>query len=137
MGPKKIKIRQLSHHDIPQIQGISKDIWEGDDYIPDVIDKWLNDPNGHPFGLFHELNPKVDADQKLSEPELIAFGRVKFLNPQRAWLEGGRVKARYQKQGIGKILTEYAMNYAIQKGWVANPAAEWQQLGPVEGESFD
>ncbi|MHA1522272.1 MAG: GNAT family N-acetyltransferase [Promethearchaeota archaeon] len=120
MDLKKIKIRKLTQHDIPQIQGISKDIWEGDDYIPDVIDKWLNDSNGHPFGLFHEWSPKVNADQKLSKPELIAFGRVKFLNPQRAWLEGGRVKTSYQKQGIGKILTDYAMNYAIQKGvdWI-------------------
>ncbi|TFH30221.1 MAG: GNAT family N-acetyltransferase [Promethearchaeota archaeon] len=113
-----MEFRKLSHHDIPQIQEISKDIWEGDDYIPDVIDIWLNDSDGYAFGLFHESNP--NGNQKFSEPELIAFGRVKFLNLQRAWLEGGRVKASYQKQGLGTKLTEYAINYAIQKGvdWI-------------------
>ena len=41
------------------------------------------------------------------------------------------------KRDFNYVGRRLALNYAIQKGWVANPAAEWQQLGPVEGESFD
>jgi len=33
-----------------------------------------------------------------------------------AWLEGGRVKITHQKQGIGRDLMKYAIDYAIQAG---------------------
>ncbi len=39
----KLYFRDLTKNDIPAILDISKDIWEGDDYIPDVIERWLNE----------------------------------------------------------------------------------------------
>ena len=102
----KLYFRDLTNKDIPAILDISKDIWEGDDYIPDVIERWLNEKGNMAYGVFLEEEMK----------ELIGFGRVKMFSNGVAWLEGGRVKITHQKQGIGRDLMKYAIDYAIQSG---------------------
>ncbi len=102
----KLYFRDLTKNDIPAILDISKDIWEGDDYIPDVIERWLNDKDNLAYGVFLEEEMK----------ELIGLGRVKMFPNGVAWLEGGRVKITHQKQGIGRDLMKYAIDYAIQAG---------------------
>ncbi len=102
----KLFFRDLTEKDIPAILNISKDIWEGDDYIPDVIERWLNEDGNLAYGAFLEKEMK----------ELIGLGRVKMFSNGVAWLEGGRVKTSHQKQGIGRDLMKYAIDYAIQAG---------------------
>jgi len=102
----KLYFRDLTKKDIPAILNISKDIWEGDDYIPDVIERWLNEKGNLAYGAFLEEEMK----------ELIGLGRVKMFSNGIAWLEGGRVKITHQKQGIGRDLMKYAIDYAIQAG---------------------
>lgn len=102
----KLYFRTLQKRDIPAIIDISKDIWEGDDYIPFVINDWLDDQESLNYGVFTDP----------SKHNLIGFGRVKIFNENLAWLEGGRVKSTFQKQGIGKELMGYAINYAKQIG---------------------
>ena len=102
----KLYFRDLTKKDIPAILDISKDIWEGDDYIPDVIERWLNEKDNLAYGAFLEEEMK----------ELIGLGRVKMFPNGVAWLEGGRVKITHQKQGIGRDLMKYAIDYAIQVG---------------------
>ena len=41
----KLYFRELTFEDIPEILEISKDIWEGDDYIPHVIENWMKYEN--------------------------------------------------------------------------------------------
>jgi len=102
----KLFFRDLTNKDIPAILDISKDIWEGDDYIPDVIERWLNEKDNLAYGAFLEEEMK----------ELIGLGRVKMFPNGVAWLEGGRVKITHQKQGIGRDLMKYAIDYAIKAG---------------------
>jgi len=102
----KLFFRDLTEKDIPAILNISKDIWEGDDYIPDVIERWLNEDGNLAYGAFLEEEMK----------ELIGLGRVKMFSNGVAWLEGGRVKIIHQKKGIGRDLMKYAIDYAIQAG---------------------
>ncbi len=102
----KLFFRDLTEKDIPAILDISKDIWEGDDYIPDVIERWLNEDDKLVYGAFLEEEMK----------ELIGLGRVKMFSNGVAWLEGGRVKITHQKKGIGRDLMKYAIDYAIQAG---------------------
>jgi len=102
----KLYFRDLTKKDIPAILDISKEIWEGDDYIPDVIERWLNDKDNLAYGGFLEEEMK----------ELIGLGRVKMFPNGVAWLEGGRVKITHQKQGIGRDLMKYAIDYSIQVG---------------------
>ncbi len=100
----KLFFRDLTEKDIPAILDISKDIWGGDDYIPDVIERWLNEKGNLAYGAF------LDETKQ----ELIGLGRVKMFPNGVAWLEGGRVRITHQKQGIGRILMKYAIDYAIQ-----------------------
>jgi GNAT superfamily N-acetyltransferase len=102
----KLYFRNLTDKDIPAILDISKDIWEGDDYIPDVIERWLNEKDHLTYGTF------IDEEMK----ELVGFGRVKMFSNGVAWLEGGRVKASHQKKGIGRVQLKYAIDYAIKAG---------------------
>jgi len=41
----KVYFRELRNEDIPAIKDISKEIWGGEDYVPHVIQKWLQDKN--------------------------------------------------------------------------------------------
>jgi len=102
----KVYFRELTIDDIPAIKDISKDIWEGNDYIPQVIHEWLQEKNCMNYGTF------ID-EQKT---EMIGFGRVKLYNDDIAWLEGGRIKVSYQKQGIGRKQLKYAIDYSSKVG---------------------
>jgi len=102
----KVYFRELSTDDIPAIKEISKDIWEGDDYVPNIITRWLEDDSCLNYGGF--------ANNKMTD--MIGFGRVKFFPNGIAWLEGGRVKSSEQKKGIGRELMRYAIDYARTYG---------------------
>lgn len=102
----KVYFRELTLKDIPAVKDISKDIWEGDDYVPYVIQEWLQEKNCMNYGTFLDEN----------KTDLIGFGRVKLYNKDIAWLEGGRIKVSYQGQGIGKLQLNYAIEYAKKIG---------------------
>ncbi|MFX0033014.1 MAG: GNAT family N-acetyltransferase [Candidatus Hermodarchaeota archaeon] len=98
--------RELDYDDIPQILEITKDIWEGEDYIPNIIEPWLKDTNCMNYGGFKDK----------AKTQLIGFGRVKIFPSRMAWLQGGRVKVDLQKKGVGKALMKYAIDYAKKVG---------------------
>ncbi|MFW9772463.1 MAG: GNAT family N-acetyltransferase [Promethearchaeota archaeon] len=98
--------RELKDDDIPQILDITKDLWEGEDYVPNVIKQWLRDTDCLNYGGFKDKATTL----------LIGFGRVKIFPNKTAWLEGGRVKVDLQKKGIGKALMKYAIDYAKKFG---------------------
>jgi len=102
----QLYFRELNTKDIPSIKEISKDIWEGDDYVPEVIERWLKDKECMNYGTF------TDEEKK----DLIGFGRVKFFPNGVAWLEGGRVKVTHQKKGVGREQLKYAIEYARKSG---------------------
>jgi GNAT superfamily N-acetyltransferase len=98
--------RKLKKNDIPQILEISKEIWEGEDYIPNVIEAWLGENESYNYGAF--------LDKEMNN--LVGFGRVKILSKSLVWLEGGRVKISHQKKGIGEKLMKHALEYAKKIG---------------------
>ncbi|MFX0041945.1 MAG: GNAT family N-acetyltransferase [Candidatus Hodarchaeota archaeon] len=118
----KIYFRELKSDDIPAIREICKDIWEGHDYVPHVIEEWLDDKDSLNYGAF------IDESKK----ELVAFNRVKLYNNELAWFEGGRVKLSYQKQGIGKKLANYGINHANKLNVkIAQYATSSKNLGSI------
>lgn len=98
--------RKLKNSDIPKINEISQEIWEGEDYVPSVINNWLKQKDCLNYGAFDNID----------KTNLIGFGRVKYYPNGVAWLEGGRVKPSYQQRGIGKQLIQYALNEARKAG---------------------
>lgn len=95
-----LKIRQVLPSDRNDILDISKNIWDGHDYLPSVIDKWLSDPKRHVCG--------VETDGKL-----VAIASVLLIEAGKTgWMEGLRVHPDYRKRGYAEALTEHV----IEKG---------------------
>jgi GNAT superfamily N-acetyltransferase len=106
---ENVKIRRLTREDIPAIRHLTKDIWDGEDYIPHVIDKWLAIPQSHLLGFFL-------SDPNLNGKEILAaFGRISANDQGLAWIDGGRVDPAYQKSGLGKLMLSHFLNLA--KAW--------------------
>ena len=75
---------------------------EGDDYLPEVFEEWINDRNGLFAGLWqHNV--------------LTAFGRMKFITPQDAWLEGLRKDQDLKIKGVGEKLARYCLEKLSKK----------------------
>jgi GNAT superfamily N-acetyltransferase len=82
--------------DTPDVLELTRTIWEGSDYVPEVWAEWLEDYNGtlavaqygkHVVGLY-----------KLSR-----------LSPGEWWLQGLRVHPDYERRGIASRLHDYLL----------------------------
>ena len=91
-----IEIRRAEKTDQAAILAISAQIWGGMDYVPFVIDKWLQPELG--ILWVAEWNGVIAG-----------FSRMTFLSGNRCWLEGIRVDPAMRGKGIGKALTHFQM----------------------------
>jgi GNAT superfamily N-acetyltransferase len=101
--PGQFELRLARPEDRERMLAISAQIWEGDDYVPAVVDGWLADPQS---GLIVALLGGV----------LVAFAHLRWLLPGYAWLEGLRSDPEYRNQGAGRALTDYLIHWAAQAG---------------------
>ncbi len=91
MDTTDFTFRRLAEADRADILAISAKVWDGDDYLPASLDDWLSDGEGVFNGCF------VDD-------RLIGFGRVGFIAPGHAWLEGLRKDLDCGLRGVGRAL---------------------------------
>jgi len=98
-----VTIRTARLADRERILAISSQIWEGDDYVPHVIDEWLRMRDSEV--AVADLNGSV-----------IAFARTVNLTPGYVWIEGIRTDTAAQGHGAGKALTEYFIEKAVREG---------------------
>ncbi len=95
---KKLKmIKEISLSDKQRVLEISANIWEGDDYISQVFDDWVNDD-----GLFVGL---------WEDNILVGFGKLSYLTPTDIWLEGLRKDEKSGVKQVGEKLSEYYYNH--------------------------
>ncbi len=94
-----MQIRPAKHTDRKEILEICSEVWEGHDYVPRVLDRWLEDAKGQLWVV--EMGGKV-----------VAFGRHSLLGPGEAWLEGARVKKEYRGKGIASNLLDHFLDLA-------------------------
>ena len=99
----KLAVRPLAARDRPRVMEISSQIWDGEDYVPEVFDHWLAEPDGEAAGVF--LNG-----------HLIAFAHRTWLHPGIAWFEGIRADAAFRGHGAGRALTEHFIDGARRDG---------------------
>jgi GNAT superfamily N-acetyltransferase len=99
----EVTIRTARLADRVRILAISSQIWEGDDYVPQIIDEWLR---------------MRDSEVAVAElgGTVIAFARAVNLTPGYVWLEGIRTDTASQGHGAGKALTEYFIEKATREG---------------------
>ena len=97
-----IVFRKLTHEDYDDIVDISKDIWDGGDYLPSVFHKWVDDKGFFLGG--------VDIENK----KVVAVAKLSILYDGSGWLEGLRVHKNYRGQKLGKRITEEILIIATE-----------------------
>lgn len=92
-------IRPARSSDREQAFAISAQIWDGDDYIPEVWEAWLADPGGQ-FAVA-TLRGRVAGFAKLTQ-----YG------PGEWWLQGLRVDPKYRGRGVARALHDRLIELA-------------------------
>ncbi len=98
-----LTLRRATTADKPRILEIAAQIWEGNDYVPHVIDEWL-------------ASEQDEVTVALSDDKIIAFARFAWILPHYAWFEGIRTDPEYRGGGAGKAITRYFLEKAHREG---------------------
>ena len=95
--------RPAIERDLEEIKEFCKTIWDGHDYVPDVIDDWLHDPKG----IFAVAEYQGRA---------IACSKITWLAEGQWWLEGFRVDPNYQGLKVGSRIHHYVDQWWLEHG---------------------
>jgi ribosomal protein S18 acetylase RimI-like enzyme len=98
-----IVCRLAIHADTPDVIELTKTIWEGHDYVPEVWEEWLADKQGRL--LVAEHKGKVLGISKLSR-----------LSHEDWWMQGLRVHPQYEGLGIASQLTDATVQAWLEIG---------------------
>jgi len=95
-----ISVREAGWKDKEEILAISQKIWEGEDYVPVVLEGWLSQGGL----LVAELSGKV-----------VGFAKVTELSPGEFWFEGLRVDPAHQGKGVAKALAQAQLEWTLSR----------------------
>jgi GNAT superfamily N-acetyltransferase len=84
------------------VEEIAAGVWDGNDYMPAVFDRWVSDP-GASFQAA-ELDGLV-----------VALHRLRPIGDHLAWYEGLRVDSAYRRRGIARAMLRAAIDEARQR----------------------
>jgi len=87
-------IRPMRAADKPAILDIASRTWDGGDYLPWVFDDWLADADG-------------EFVTALLDGRVAGCGKLTFLTPRDAWLEGLRKHPDVTTGGLAEAVTRY------------------------------
>lgn len=99
----EVEVRPARPEDKEDVVAFCEDIWEGDDYVPDVWDEWLADPNGQTFVA-------------VIDDKAVAVDRTAILSGHEVWWQGLRVDPDYRGRGIVSALDQHMYRYAREAG---------------------
>ena len=100
---QQVVCRPALERDLPDIREFCKTIWHGHDYVPDVMEDWLRDPQG------------VFAVAEY-EGHAIACSKITLLVSGQWWLEGFRVHPQYQGLKVGSLMHRYVDQWWLSYG---------------------
>ena len=89
-----ISVRRARSDDRGRILEISSQIWDGEDYVPELLDGWFSDHEG-------------ELAVAILDGYLIAFAHRTWLSPGIAWFEGIRTDPKWEGHGAAKAITEH------------------------------
>ena len=102
-NPAQVKIRRARPSDKSPVLEISKKIWSGHDYLPQVWDDWLADKNARL--IVATVNEKT-----------VGVAHASLQTPHIAWLEGVRIHEQYRGLGIAGKLNKALVEWARRRG---------------------
>lgn len=90
--------------DRDRIVEMTKEVWEGHDYLPRVFDRWVSD---------------AGAAFEAAELDGVVVGvqRLRPFAPGLMWYEGLRVAPEHQRQGIARAMLSAAVTEAREQGF--------------------
>ena len=94
-----IVVRPARPEDKPRIVEISGQIWEGNDYVPSVLEEWMQAPGS--------LLAVATWDDLV-----IGFGHGEWITPETYWLEGLRTDPAWWNHGAGKAIFRFFLEWA-------------------------
>lgn len=89
----------LTHEDYDDIVDISRNIWGGNDYLPSVFHKWVDEKDGCFLGL-------------VVDDKVVAVGKYSILIDGQGWLEGLRVHVDYRGRQYAHAICDMLFNLA-------------------------
>jgi L-amino acid N-acyltransferase YncA len=98
-----MEIRPATDKDIPAIVAFTTRTFEWGDYVPDVIEEWIHDPDGM-------------AMVAVVDGEIVGVARTMLLTPSQAWAHGVRIHPDHRGKGIAGVLAESLMTWAQDAG---------------------
>ncbi len=99
----EVKVRAATADDKQQIEEVSEHSWEGSDYVPRVLDSWLQNKDG-------ELSV-AELDGKI-----VGFSRLSVLCSGYGWLEGARVHPQWRRRGVAVALAKHHIERGREMG---------------------
>jgi GNAT superfamily N-acetyltransferase len=102
LATSELTLRPMRAADRERVVEISRDIWEGHDYLPRVFDEWLAD---------------AGAAFQAAELEGVVVGvqRLRPIAPGLVWYEGLRVASTHRRQGLARAMLASAIADASEQ----------------------
>jgi GNAT superfamily N-acetyltransferase len=96
LATSELTLRPMRAADRERVVQISRDIWDGHDYLPRVFDEWLAD---------------AGAAFQAAELEGVVVGvqRLRPIAPGLVWYEGLRVASTHRRQGLARAMLASAI----------------------------
>lgn len=100
----ELTLRPVRPADRNRITELTKEVWEGRDYIPRVFDSWVSD---------------AGAAFEAAEIEGVVVGvqRLRPFAPGLMWYEGLRVAGEHRRQGIARAMLRAAIDESREQGF--------------------
>jgi GNAT superfamily N-acetyltransferase len=89
--------------DTPDVMELTRTIWDGHDYVPQVWDAWLHDQDG--LLAVAEYGGRV-----------VGTGKLTRLGAGEWWLEGLRVHPEFEGRGIASHIQDYTLDFWRRQG---------------------
>jgi len=96
LATSELTLRPMRAADRERVVEISRDIWDGHDYLPRVFDEWLAD---------------AGAAFQAAEVDGVVVGvqRLRPIAPGLVWYEGLRVASTHRRQGVARAMLASAI----------------------------
>ena len=102
--PLQVRILTASERHTMEVMDLTKLIWEGDDYIPEVWSEWMADPEGR----------LVVAEY---QDRIVGLGKLTRMSPVDWWLEGLRVHPDWEGHRVGSQIFDALLETCAEIGY--------------------